>query len=180
MIDDIQKMRRSMRASATQIKKRQDLPQYGAESFLKFEGRLKKTLGRKKLSSLDEEQIRTIYRDVTYLKKNVKSTNLKGAIESAEKWLPIKQLIDQLSPEKQRQVQALYNEYVRHFALLERFRYELMETSVSYVYDVVDMDEAINDLSTVLRNLMGGGMKITDEEFNIRFPQELKNIRRKD
>ena len=43
MIDDIQRMRRSMRASATQIKKRQDLPQFGAESFLKFDSRLKKT-----------------------------------------------------------------------------------------------------------------------------------------
>ena len=179
MIDEIQRMRRSMRASATHIKKRQDLPQFGAESFLKFESRLKKTLGKQKLSSLDEEQIRTIYRDIKYLKENVKSTNLRGAERAAEKWLPIKQLIEQLSPEKQRQVRELYSKYISHFALLERFRYEMMETSVSYIYDVVDTEQAIYELDLVLHKLMGGGVQITDEEFNICFPQELANIRRK-
>ena len=178
MIDDIQRMRRSMRASATQIKKRQDLPQFGAESFLKFDSRLKKTLGRKSLSSLDEEQIRTIYRDITYLKENVKSTNLRGAEKAAKSWLPIQEQIKALSKEKQRQVYELYDKFVSQFRLIDKFKYELMEQTVSYIYDVVDMDKAVLELREILDKISEGGTNISDEEFGIRFTQELKNLRR--
>lgn len=178
-IDYIQTARRSMRASATQIKKRQDLPQFGAESFLKFEKRLQSTLGKRKLSEIDDDMLRTIYRDTAYLYENIKSTHLSGAIEAKEKWLPIKEKMSVLSKAKQDQIQELYNKYVSNYALIDRFRYEILETNVSFIYDVVDIEQALQELDEALRNVFKGGVQITDAEFNIRFPAELEKIRKR-
>lgn len=178
-IDYIQTARRSMRASANQIKKRQDLPQFGAESFLKFEKRLKSTLGKRKLSEIDDDMLRTIYRDTAYLYENIKSTHLSGAIEAKEKWLPIKEKMSVLSKSKQDQIQELYNKYVSNFALIDRFRYEILETNVSFIYDVIDIEQALQELDDALRNVLKGGVQITDAEFNIRFPAELEKIRKR-
>lgn len=180
MIKDIKRLEKNIRQRAENISKREDLPQFGVESFRNFETRLKNKLGDKRnLSSLSDKDIITIHRDVRYLNK-LKSLNIKGAEKARDIYVPFKERISTLSPQSQDRVYEIYDKVLDRLETMEDFKYELYDYIVDYIYEgEFDNDKAVLKIfekyDDTLKKL---GRKATDGDIAVLFTSKLKDNRK--
>lgn len=145
-IKKIIQLERKLEDRVTHIEAREYLPQFGAESFRKFQNRLENKLRGKDLSSLTEEELRTVYRDIAYI-GNLKSTTVAGAYKAQRMYLPIQEKLQALSPDVRRRFWAIYSKIIETNALMEQFKYELMEQNIDYLYSgQIDEDFIVNKI----------------------------------
>lgn len=178
-IKDIRRLEKNVRARVKEIEEREDLPQFGAESFRKYEKRVQNFLKEKdatRLSQLSEAQLAIISRDIRYLNQ-LKSTSIKGAIQAKEMYLPIKERLDVLSPEQRHKFWETYNKVVERYAGMDKFKYDIQGVIIDSVYDGEEVDSVVNKIfeqyDTVLEGL---GDEATDEKIKIRFTSKLKSL----
>lgn len=178
MIRDIRRLEKNLKGRVSSIEKREDLPQFGAESFRKFERRMNKLLqGKRNLGALSEEQIQTLHRDIRYL-NDLKSTSIKGATKARDVYKPVKEKIDALSPKLREKFWEIYNKTVERFGYMDMYKYELFETNIDYLYSgETDVDQAVAEIfkqyDKTLRELRGEG---DEETVRILFTQRLQDL----
>lgn len=180
MIKDIRKIEQNLSRRVANIEKREDLPQFGAESFRKYQQRVKNKLGGKKsLTSLTEEQVRTIHRDVRYL-NTLKSTSIKGAEQARDMYLPVKQKLETLSPDLRKKFWSIYEKVVERFGYMDMFKYELFESNIDYIYGgESDTDKAVAEIFELYdKTLKELGGNVTDEEIKVLFTSKLQSLRK--
>lgn len=145
LIKDIQRLTRNVERRATAIESREDLPQFGAESFRKFEKRVANKLDGKSLSSLSEKDLTTIHRDIRYL-NDLKSLNIHGAEKARDVWLPIKEKLAILSPAQREKFWEIYSKLVGENAMLDQFKYEIQDVAIDKVFEAEDVDKTVFDI----------------------------------
>ena len=180
MIKDIRRIERNISKRVANIEQREDLPQFGAESFRKYQQRVKNKLGGKKsLTSLTEEQIRTIHRDVRYL-NTLKSTSIKGAEQARDMYIPVKEKLEALSPDLRKRFWTIYEKMVDRFGYMEMFKYELFESNIDYIYGgESDEDKAVQEVFDLYdKTLKELGGNVTDEEVKVLFTSKLQTLRK--
>lgn len=137
---------------------------------------LEKTIP-KRLTELSDKDLRTLYRDLRYI-NSLKSSTVKGALQAQQKFEPIKAKLSVLSKETQDKFWSIYGRlYEKTGGEMEKFKYELFETNIDYIYSGSSVDDAfeeiINEYNASLED------EDTDEEVRISFTNKLKNLRRK-
>ena len=141
------------------------------KQFREFEKRFPK-----KLSKLPEKDIRTLYRDVRYL-NSLKTSTVKGAKFTQEKFEPIREKLNALSKSKQEKFWEIYNKLYEITSTMEHFKYELFDTNIDYIYGGEDVDKAVKDIieqyNTTLEELGG---EASDEEIKLLFTSRLQDI----
>lgn len=177
MIDEIRKIERKVIRRIKRIEQRKDLPQFGAESFRKFEKRVWNKTEGKPLSTLSESELRTILRDVRYL-DNLKSTSIRGATQAKKVYLPVKDKLEALSKTTQNKFWELYDKIVERFELMNRFKYELYSSAIDYIYGgQTDTDKAVQQIFDEYDKIATEtGMTLDDKPFRISFTKRLEEI----
>lgn len=153
------------------------VPQYATKSFRSLQKKIPK-----RLTSLDDEELTKLHRNLRYI-NSLKTSTVKGAIKAQEEYEPIKAKIQALSPEKRREFNRIYNKlYEETGNLTERFRYEVYGTAIDYVYGGVDIDEVYAKVKEIFdeayEEVQLGGFGGTDEALKISFTAKLDELRK--
>lgn len=173
---DIRRIEKNLKQRVAHIEAHEDLPQFGAESFRKFEDRLHRKLDGKPLSSLTEEELRTLHRDIRYI-NDLKSTSIRGAEIARDKYIPIKERLEALSPELRDRFREAYNKLVDENKLLEQFKYDIMGVDIDMIYGGSQADDIYyNIMELVDKTLEKLGSGYTDEEFKLLLTSELESF----
>lgn len=147
-LKDIRRLERNVRSRVENIEARKDLPQFGAESFRKFEMRVQNYLekaGVTSISKLPEEQIEKISRDIRYLNQ-LKSTSVKGAELAKEFYVPTKERLDALSPEQEGRTYNIYDRVLSRFMGMENYKYEIQNYIVDRMLEGADNDSIFKEI----------------------------------
>ena len=173
---DIRRIEKNLKQRVAHIEAHEDLPQFGAESFRKFEDRLHRKLDGRPLSSLTEEELRTLHRDIRYI-NDLKSTSIRGAEIARDKYIPVKEKLDVLSPEIKSKFWEIYGKLVDENRLLEQFKYDIMGADISMIYGGTQADEIVETIrelyDTTLEEL---GRNATDEDIKVLFTSKLESF----
>lgn len=173
---DIRRIEKNLKQRVAHIEAHEDLPQFGAESFRKFEDRLHRKLDGKPLSSLTEEELRSLHRDIRYI-NDLKSTSIRGAEIARDKYLPIKERLEALSPELRDRFREAYNKLVGENKLLEQFKYDIMGVDIDMIYGGSQADDIYFTIREVVdKTLEKLGSGYTDEEFKLLLTSELESF----
>lgn len=149
-------------------------PQYAVEHYRKLEKRLPA-----RLTQLSEKELTSLYRDLRYINA-LKSSTVKGALQTQKTFEPIKQKLEVLSPDSQRKFWEIYGKlYEITGNTMEGFKYELFETNIDYIYGGQDVDTAVQEIINEYdRTLKEMGSYASDEEIKILFTSRLKELHR--
>lgn len=173
---DIRRIEKNLKQRVAHIEAREDLPQFGAESFRKFEEKLHRKLDGNLLSSLTEAELRTLHRDIRYI-NDLKSTSIKGAEMARDKYIPVKDKLDALSPEIRNKFWEIYGKLVDENRLLEQFKYDIMGADINLIYGGTQADEIVDTIrelyDTTLEEL---GRNATDEDIKVLFTSKLESF----
>lgn len=149
-------------------------PQYAVEHYRELEKRIPK-----RLTQLSQKELTTLYRDLRYISA-LKSSTVKGALQSQKTFEPIKAKLEVLSPEARKKFWEIYGKiYERTSGTMENFKYELFETNIDYIYGGQDVDTAVEEIINEYdRTLKEMGSYASDEEIKILFTSRLKGLRK--
>ena len=149
-------------------------PQYAVSAYRELEKRIPK-----KITQLSDKELKTLYRDLRYI-NSLKSSTVKGALQSQAKFEPIKDKLEALSPETRKKFWSIYGKlYERTSGTLENFKYEIFETNIDYIYGGQDVDKAVEDIIAEYdKTLKELGGDVTDEEIKILFTSKLQTLRK--
>lgn len=147
-------------------------PQYAVQKYREIEKNIPK-----RLTQLSQKELNTLYRDLRYI-NSLKSSTAKGAMQTQAKFEPIKDKLQVLSEDKRKKFWEIYGKlYERTSGTMEKFKYELFETNIDYIYSGQDTDSAVEEIieeyDKTLKEL--GGF-VTDEEIKVLFTSKLGSL----
>lgn len=149
-------------------------PQYAVNHYRELEKRIPS-----RLTKLSDKELQTLYRDLRYI-NSLKSSTVKGALQTQETFEPIKAKLETLSKDKQRAFWEIYGKlYETAGGTLENFKYVIYETNIDYVLSGKDVDTAVEEIiNEYNKSLEEMGSYASDEEFNILFTSRLQGLRK--
>lgn len=149
-------------------------PQYAVNKFRELEKSIPK-----RLTQLSKEELTTLNRDLRYI-NSLKTSTVKGALHTQEKFEPVKAKLDALSPDTQKKFWEIYGKlYERTSGTMENFKYELFETNIDYIYGGQEVDKAVTDIINEYdKTLKELGGYATDEEIKVLFTSRLQTLRK--
>lgn len=147
-------------------------PQYAVKEYRELEKRIPK-----RLTELSDKDLFNLHRDLRYI-NNLKTSTVKGALHTQEKFEPIKTKLEALSPETRDKFWEIYGKLFEIMGgTFENYKYELMETNIDYVYGGQDVDVAVSDIiSEYNRTLEELGSFVTDEDIKLLFTSRLRSL----
>lgn len=147
-------------------------PQYAVTHYRELEKRIPS-----KLTQLSDKELQTLYRDLRYI-NSLKSSTVKGALQTQKTFEPIKENLETLSKDKQRAFWEIYGKvYERTSGTMENFKYVLFETNIDYILSGQDVDTAVEEIiDEYNKSLEEMGSYGTDEDFKLLFTSRLKNL----
>ena len=177
LIKEIQRLERNIRKRVEHIESREDLPQFGAESFRKYEKRKANKLDKKRLTSLSEKDLTTLYRDIKYL-NDLRSLNIKGAEYAKEKYLPIKNMLETFSPDMREKFKEAYSKLVSNYALTDKyFKYEVQGAEMELMLSgQSNTDEIYRRIKELFDETLFENPDANETELRVLFADKLKNI----
>ena len=107
-----------------------------------LKGRLPK--GRE-LRKLDKKQLQSFYRDIKYI-SNLKSSTVKGALATKNKFEPIRDRLNTLSKTQQEKFWEIYGKFYETNATMEKFKYEIFNESIDEVFGATETDKIVQDI----------------------------------
>ncbi len=149
-------------------------PQYAVNAYRELEKRIPK-----RLTQLSQKELTTLYRDLRYINA-LKSSTVKGALQTQSKFEPIKEKLEVLSPDTKKKFWEIYGKlYERTSGTMENFKYELFETNIDYIYGGQEVDKAVADIIEEYdKTLKELGGNVTDEEIKVLFTSKLHSLRK--
>lgn len=177
LIKEIQRLERNIRKRVENIEAREDLPQFGAESFRKYEKRKANKLDGKKLTSLSEKDLTTLYRDISYL-NDLKSLSIKGAEYAKEKYLPIKNMLETFSPNMKEKFREAYSKLVSNYGLTDKyFKYEVQGAEIELMLSgQSNTDEIYRRIKELFDETLFENPDANETEIRVLFADKLKDI----
>lgn len=125
---------------------------------------------------LEPKKLVSIYRDLKYINA-LKTSTVKGAIRTKKVFVPVKEKLNVLSKSSQDKFWDIYSKLYEHTTTMERFKYELFDTIIDYVYEGIDEDKAVIDIIRAydqsLMQMEGAG---TDEQVRLLFTSKLEKL----
>ncbi len=176
MLEESRKLINSLKGRIANIEGLgESAPQYAVKHFRELEKRIPK-----KLTDLSDKELRTLYRDLRYINA-LKSSTVKGAKEIQKKFLPIEKQLNALSKTTRNKFWEAYGKIFESTGgVLEKFKYEILETNIDYIYGGdVDIDSIVNDIvSAYDKTLLELGYDPDDETIKLHFTDKLDKLRK--
>lgn len=149
-------------------------PQHAVNLFRELE----KTIP-KRLTSLSDKELRTLYRDLKYINA-LKSSTVQGAKRAQKTFEPIRTTLESLSKPTQDKFWSVYGRmFERLGGIFEDYKYEIMNADIDYILQGQDVDKTTADLiKTFDKTLMELGSSATDEKVRVLFAKKIKELQR--
>ena len=147
-------------------------PQYAVNAYRELE----KTIP-KKLTDLSKKELTTLYRDLRYINA-LKSSTVKGAMQTQTKFEPIKAKLEALSPNTRKKFWEIYGKlYEKTSGTMENFKYEIFGAHIDYIYAGQEVDEAVKEiLEEYDKTLEDLGGYATEQEIKQLFTSKLSSL----
>lgn len=124
---------------------------------------LEKNLPRK-LTDLSKQELKNLHRDLRYL-QGLKTSYLKGASKAKSSFENIREHLGSLSKKSQDKFWEIYGKlYNQTSGLLEKFKYEIFETNIDYIFSGEEVDKAVFEIEDLFRETIKELGSAADEE----------------
>lgn len=173
---DVVKLRREVRP---QIKAVEELsktavfiPTYAVEHMKRLDKQMKKTT----LKNMSQRELRNYYRDLLYIKNNLKSSTIEGALQVSESFeKTMGSFLKNMSDDEKKEFFKVYDKFYGKVGeqIGDKFKYEVFEFSKVIFekegmgYKTLSADELAKTLSDKLESITKESASIRDEYGNI-------------
>ena len=166
LVKEIRRVNKNLSRRLTRIEKRGlEVSTFALNKYNDFKEKL--PVGRE-LRKLDKKQLQSLYRDVKYI-SNLKSSTVKGALSTKNKFEPIRDKLNTLSKTQQEKFWEIYGKLYETNATMEKFKYEIFDESIDEVFGATETDkivkEIIDEFNETLKEL---GSEATEEQIRKR------------
>lgn len=149
-------------------------PKHAVNLFRDLEKRIPK-----RLKTLSDKELRTLYRDLRYINA-LKSSTVRGAKKAQKTFEPIKSTLETLSKSSQDKFWEVYGRmFERLGGTLENYKYEIMNADIDYILQGQDVDQTTKELikkfDETLEELGGSA---TDEKVKVLFARKIKELQK--
>lgn len=151
------------------IEGKENLAQYTVKEYKKLEI-------PKKLKELDDKELTKLYRDLKYV-SNLKTSTVKGARTAYNKFEPVKEKLNVLSPEVRDRFWSVYGKLYERNPTMEHFKYEIFDTSIDYIFGGQESDQAVKDIINEYdKTLKELGGNATNDDIKVLFTSKLNKL----
>ena len=134
---------------------------------------LNKKLKGKAIKYQSLKELHETNRQIKYI-KGLKSSTTYGAIETAQKFQPIKEHLKTYSQDKRDEWWEIYGELYKHTATMDRFKYEIFDYIDKKFQSAQPSEDILGDIiNAYKKSQFGDG---NDIEKGIRFTAELQKL----
>ena len=179
MREEIYDLRRELRPRIREIRefsKVSRIPQYAVNRMREIEKEMRET----SVKNMDEKQLRNTLRDLRYISE-LKTSTMEGAIETSEKFEPLRDKLNTLPEDVQRKFWKVYDNFYNlvGYDQAERFKYELFQSNLIDMVSGTDIDEKevakkIEEVYRRMTAITGGGGRT--EDARLLFTDELRKL----
>lgn len=171
----IYKLRTALRDDMRQIREVENqsplIPLDARQKFTKLE----RLMREKAVRNMSHKELLSTYRQLEYI-RNLKSSTLRGALETAEKFSPIKEHLSSFSEEKRKEWWSVYGEIYKHASTMEQYKYDIFQV-VDQLFGNMDTKEIINDMIEEYDKILESGRgNISDEKVSLLFSEKLRDL----
>ena len=143
LVKEIRRVNKNLSRRLTRIEKRGlEVSTFALNKYNDFKEKL--PVGRE-LRKLDKKQLQSLYRDVKYI-SNLKSSTVKGALSTKNKFEPIRDRLNTLSKTQQEKFWEIYGKLYETNATMEKFKYEIFNESIDEVFGATETDRIVQDI----------------------------------
>lgn len=174
---EIYAVRRELREDLKQVreiaKNQPHFPRYSLQHMSKLEKQMRDVAVR----DMSTTQLRTLYRDLNYI-KSLKSSSVKGVTSMSFALEPIKEDLKTFSKTKQKEFWDMYGRLYQVYSESSRFKYEIIPLAFEYFQQGGKIDNITDKFETLLRETIksSGGGFANNETFRLRFTEGLRDI----
>lgn len=87
---------------------------------------LDKTIKEKGISNMSTEELKTVYRDLEYI-RTLKTSTVEGAIKSKQLWQPIEEKLSTFGKREKRRFFKAYDKLYEEIPVVMQFKYQLFD-----------------------------------------------------
>lgn len=109
---------------------------------------LDKTIKEKGISNMSTEELKTVYRDLEYI-RTLKTSTVEGAIKSKQLWQPIEEKLSKLGKREKRRFFKAYDKLYEEIPVVMQFKYQLFDIASSKAKEMTQK-ELINHMKQYL------------------------------
>lgn len=109
---------------------------------------LDKTIKEKGISNMSTEELKTVYRDLEYI-RTLKTSTVEGAIKSKQLWQPIEEKLANFGKREKRRFFKAYDKLYEEIPVVMQFKYQLFDIASSKAKEMTQK-ELINHMKQYL------------------------------